>query len=675
MKLLDFIPVKLTLLLILGIITGECLDPEPYIPASLTGTALVILGILFTKQKIRKHTAFGFVMTSVVLGIGMLAISMAKAESLPNTHLGKSSDEDHLWHLKIREVLKPNAYSCRYVAIIQGVDSVSTKGRLLLTTPIDSTMEILGVDDELTGWGPIQDIRPPMNPHQFNFKRFMDHRGITYQIRIDPGECILKTSPSETLYGIAANVRNAIVTNLKQAGFGRDELSIIQALLLGQRQDISEDIYNSYKNAGAVHILAVSGLHIGVLLLFLHVLLKPLERFPKGKMMKLAAMVAILWGYALLAGFSASVVRAVSMFSFVAYAIYLNRPGNTFNTLALSMFFVLLVISPLLLFQVGFQMSYAAVFAIVWIYPKLQRFWYPKNRLIRKVWQLLSVSLAAQMGVLPVSLYYFHQFPGLFFISNLLIIPFLGCILGFGFLITLLAVSHGLPDFLVAAYNGLIYGMNNLVGWIAQQEAFIFREVPFDGFQVVLSYFLIYALVLALQKGSYHRVIFLLTAIIVFQLWIVLDRDIANKQEKLIVMHQTGRTLLFHQRGSSLVIHASDTVNTAGIQQNFTIAERIDTLIQRPLGNSYYLEQKKLLIIDSLGIVREGMRPDILLLTHSPKINLERCLNLIHPEQIIADGSNYRNDADRWRLTCAQKKIPFHYTGEMGAYYLQLNSD
>jgi len=675
MKLLDFIPVKLTLLLILGILSGECLDPEPYIPATFTGIALVILGILFAKQKIRKHTAFGIVMTIVVLGIGMLAISMAKAESLPYAHSYKRTREDHLWHLKIREVFKSNAYSHRYVAIIRGVDSVSASGKLLVTTPIDTAIEILGVDDELIGWGSIQDIRPPANPHQFNYKRFMNHRGIYDQIRLDHGKYLLQRSPSETMYGIAANVRNAIVRKLRQAGFGGDELSIIQALLLGQRQDISEATYNSYKNAGAVHILAVSGLHIGILLILLQFLLKPLERLPRGKMIKLVAIVAMLWIFALLAGMSASVVRAVSMFSFVAYAIYLNRPSNTFNTLALSMFFMLLVISPLLLFHVGFQLSYAAVLAIVWVYPKLQRFWYPKNWFVRKVWQLLSVSLAAQMGVLPLSLYYFHQFPGLFFISNLLIIPFLGCILGFGILITLLAVSNGLPDFLVAAYYGLIYGMNSLVGWVSQQEAFIFRDVPFNEFQVVLSYLLIYALVLALGKGSYHRVTLLLSAIICFQLWNVLDRYMANKQEKLIVMHQTGRTLLFHHRGSSLILYASDTVKTAGVQQNYIIGERIDKLIRRPLNNSYFLEEQRLLIMDSLGIVPAGVQPDILLLTHSPKINLERCLNLLHPEQIIADGSNYRNYVDRWRLTCAQKKIPFHYTGEMGAYYLQLTAD
>lgn len=225
------------------------------------------------------------------------------------------------------------------------------------------------------------------------------------------------------MFGLASNFRESIISKLKKENFGEEELGVIQALLLGKRDDISENTYNNYTNAGAVHILAVSGLHVGIILLLLEFFLSPLARLPKGKTLKLLLVVLLLWGYAFVAGLSPSIVRAVTMFSFVAYALYLNRPANSFNIIALSMLFILLV-KPLFLFQVGFQMSYAAVFAIVWIYPKLQKFWFPDNFIIRKTWQLLSVSAAAQLGVLPISLFYFHQFPALFFISNLLIIPF-----------------------------------------------------------------------------------------------------------------------------------------------------------------------------------------------------------------------------------------------------------
>ena len=160
---------------------------------------------------------------------------------------------------------------------------------------------------------------------------------------------------------------------------------------------IPEDTYNNYQNAVAVHILAVSGLHVGILLLIREFLLSMIERIRRGKMLKLMLVVGLLWSYAFIAGLSHSIVQAVTMFSFLAYSMYLNRPTDPFNIIALSILFILLI-NPLFLFQVGFQMSYGAVIAIVWVYHKLQRFWYPDNFVVRKIWQLLSGVLLPNWG-------------------------------------------------------------------------------------------------------------------------------------------------------------------------------------------------------------------------------------------------------------------------------------
>ncbi len=168
---------------------------------------------------------------------------------------------------------------------------------------------------------------------------------------------------------------------------------------------------------------------------------------------------------------SPSVVRAVTMFSFVAYALFLNRPTSIVNILALSVFAILLI-HPMFLFQVGFQMSYAAVFAIVWIYPILMKLWNPRHWFLKKGWQLFSVSLAAQAGVLPISIFYFHQFPGLFFLSNILIVPFLGILLGLGLLVIILSAINMLPNSIAIFYNLLLKTMNDVVQWVGKQEHF-----------------------------------------------------------------------------------------------------------------------------------------------------------------------------------------------------------
>ena len=173
------------------------------------------------------------------------------------------------------------------------------------------------------------------------------------------------------------------------------------------------------------------------------------------------------------------------MFTVIAIAMNLKRPSNIYNTLAISMFFLLLF-KPLLLFDVGFQMSYIAVLAIVSIQPLIIKVWTPKYKLVNYFWNIFTVTIAAQIGVLPISLYYFHQFPGLFFVSNLVILPFLGLILGLGFIVIILASLKILPQFVADIYGGLISLMNHFIEWVSQQESFLFKDISF-GIGFVLS--------------------------------------------------------------------------------------------------------------------------------------------------------------------------------------------
>lgn len=377
----------------------------------------------------------------------------------------------------------------------------------------------------------------------------------------------------------------------------------------------------------------------------------------------------LLWCFAFVAGLSAPVVRAVSMFSFVAYALYLNRPSNTFNILALSVFFILLIGNPRLLFQAGFQMSYTAVLSIVWIYPKLQRFWNPRNHIVKKTWQLFSVSIAAQLGVFPISLYYFHQFPGLFFLSNLLIVPILGLILGMGIVVIITALGGILPSFLVTVYTQLIRFMNQVVHWVAAQEAFIFKDISFDGTQLLLWYFLVISLVLTLEKISFIRMIILLGAILCLQGRAIYLHYKLLRSESLILLHQTANSTMFHQKGNLLDVYTSDGTKLASLITNFKVAERITQTSNHPIKNTYTLGMEKILIIDSFGISPTNFNPDIVILTQSPKINLDRYLSSSSPKLILADGSNYFSYIARWEATCAKRKLPFHATAEKGAYY------
>tara|TARA_E500000318_G_scaffold55178_1_gene51301 strand:- start:3579 stop:5585 length:2007 start_codon:yes stop_codon:yes gene_type:complete len=668
------VSIKLTLWVVLGIVISYYFEVAPLLPLI---AMFVLLPLMYWAGKKQHREGFPYFevltsLTTLCLGILVVGIFMNRGMSHHYTRLDLNKEK--AWQVKVIEVLKPNNYSQRYVTQIIAADDKLASGKLLLSLTVDSTIKELQVDDQLLIHTKPESIRPPSNPHQFDYRSYLEKQGIQHQIRTDFASIITKVSAHKTLFGVASKFREHIISKLKEKDFGAEEMGVIQALLLGKRDDISENTYNNYKNAGAVHILAVSGLHVGIILFLLEFMLSPLEGLPKGKILKLITVVLLLWGYALVAGLSPSIVRAVTMFSFVAYALHLNRPTNSFNIIALSMLFIVLV-KPLFLFQVGFQLSYAAVFAIVWIYPKLQKLWFPENIIIRKTWQLLSVSVAAQLGVLPISLFYFHQFPALFFISNLLVIPFLGLILGSGILVIILALIDSLPQFVVDNFNWTIKMMNSVIGWVAKQEGFIIKNIPFDSVQLLLGCLIITALVVFLSKPKWKAVLVLFGGIIAFQSWIIWNQVQLYQKEVVILAHRSRNTVLLNQLGDSLSIITSDSANIGTIATNYAIAERIQNIDTVQLKNSYQIGQKKLFVLDSLAILPLEEQLDYLLLTQSPKYNLERLLDSIKPKKIFADGSNYPSLVKKWKLTCAQKEIPFHYTGEKGYYIFSLEKD
>lgn len=669
MQLLKFVPIKLTLFLVLGILFGHFISASIVLPLTILVFLLICLGIVFIKEKSNNSILFGILALLCTFFIGFLAISLSNSKNHSSHYSKFYTSESQEIHLKITEVLKSNSFSNRYIAKISSLSTFSTTGNVLVTIALDSTTTSLKIDDELISYQKLNTINAPLNPHEFNYKEYLENLGINNQLYLKPSDFIIANDGPSTLYGIAANWRVLIIQNLKKENFKADELGIIQALLLGERNDISDETYTNYKNAGAIHILAVSGLHIGILLLLLQFLLRPIEQLPFGRYLKLGLIVILLWTFAFLAGLSASVVRAVTMFSFLAYAESLNRPANKFNILALSMFFILLI-KPTYLFHVGFQMSYAAVFAILWVYPLMQRFWFPKNRITKYIWQLLSVSVAAQLGVLPISLFYFHQFPGLFFVANLIIIPFLGIILAFGIIVIVLSLFNILPTFVSKIYSEIIRYMNALVEWIAQQEAFIFRNISFDALQLFLLYTIIILAIYTLIKPTFKRLALCLLGVITFQLWLVYTKYKTTNKEELIVLHQSRNSGLLYKKGVELHLFSNAPEKLERITTTYKIAERSNLPTIDSLKNSYYFAQKSIYIIDSSAIYPpKKSQIEFLVLTQSPKLNLERLLDSIRPKMVIADGSNYKSDIAFWQATCKKRKLPFHYTGEKGAYY------
>src|SRR5690606_12270985 len=173
----------------------------------------------------------------LTLAIGNLAISLTRSTNTPDHYSHFTVHEKHVYTLKIRDVLKSNAFSDRYTAHVIAVDSLPVSGKILLYITKATAIGPYEVDDEIITFSSLTPIRPLLNPHQFDYKKYLSHMGIAHQAHLGMSRYLLRESPNTTLYGIAAKTRVHIIKRLKQEAFGEEELGIIQALLLGQRNE------------------------------------------------------------------------------------------------------------------------------------------------------------------------------------------------------------------------------------------------------------------------------------------------------------------------------------------------------------------------------------------------------------------------------------------------------
>ncbi|MFD1094159.1 ComEC/Rec2 family competence protein [Salegentibacter chungangensis] len=683
MKLFNLTIIRICIVLILGILTGFYFDIPPTSAFVSLGISLVIflLAFLKTRSSIFPEVYFGLSIYLLLYILGANCAVINKPENQAGHYFNLSPDIQQistpLSKLRITERLKPGAFNDRYIAEVEvltyrtpdsdSIYSANTHGKILLNIERDSSSRELHAGNRLlTAFSPTE-IREALNPHQFDYKEYMSNLGVKGQLQLTPAKIQITKSNKTDLI---ADFRKSIITQLKRQNFSADEMGIIQALLLGQRQEVSKQVYEDYAAAGAIHILAVSGLHVGILLLILNFLFSPLDRNRHTKTMKAALLLLLLWGFAALAGFSASVVRAVAMFSFIAIGMQLNRRTSIMNSLFTSLF-ILLLINPLYIFQAGFQLSYLAVFSIIVFYKPIRSIYSPRFKLDRYIRDLLAVSISAQIGVLPLSLYYFHQFPGLFFITNLVVLPFLGVIICFGLLIITLALFGMLPAILAGLFGKVISMLNSFVTFIANREEFLFSEIHFSAANLVSAYILILTLLFWLYKRTAISLIFFLIGIILLQTSYISDK--LQVSPEAFIFHETRESIITIKKNRQLLVYRSrtDRKETEHSVKAYQLFHNIETNHSQIIENVLVFRNKKLLVIDSTGFYDQTVTsPDLVLLRDSPKINLERLIANLKPEKIIADGSNYKSYVRRWERTCNKEKVPFHHTGEKGAFQI-----
>mgnify|MGYP000032122401 CR=1 FL=1 len=623
-------------------------------------------------KNIQWSIPFGIVLIFLFTILG-IANKTLKNPLRSTHHYTCFQDKDtHTYLFSIQKKLKPSAYHHKFIAQLHKKDSTPITGDVLISVEKDSAHTIPKMGHWYYTRTSIKDLPIAKNPYQFDYGAYLKKKQIYGQFFVKGNELLKGDQTTENIRVGALRFRESVIRKLKKQPFSNKQLAIIQALLLGQRQEIDTTMSNQYASAGMMHILAVSGLHVGILLILLRLITHPISN-RKLRWIRSGMIIGLLWCFAFITGLSPSVLRAVTMFSFLELGSCLGGKRTTHDALLFSAF-ILLVIDPSLIYQVGFQLSYLAVIAILWLQPWLYHFYRPKYYVIDKLWGIITVSIAAQVGVLPLSLFYFHQFPGLFLLSNIVVLPFLGIILSIGILVIGLSYFSILPNYLALIYGNIIDALNNFIAWVASKEAFVIDHISLSLVNMLVWYLVLISFFYILKKYQFKRLLFFLvtlTLILSIQIYQKINREAPH----LTVFHKNKETLIGIYTSDTLVLYTDliiDDYKKESRVEAYQNRFNLDTIYQRRMQNYVSLQHKKILIIDSLDIYKiQGIKPNYILLRQSPDIHLERLITLYPNATIIADGSNYKSDITRWKATCLELKIPFHSTYEKGFFIIK----
>ncbi|MEL1252780.1 ComEC/Rec2 family competence protein [Flavobacterium sp. DGU38] len=677
MKVLNFPLTKITICFIIGILTTYYLQLSLFFINSAVITLLFLFTVFYFLSRNQKKFILLFSLNTYLLSffVGCLTV-LFHTESLHKTnytHCKKAFENPQQITLCLREKLKSNDYNDRYIAQISQIEDQHYSGRIIVNIQKDSFPNLLSIGNIIRLKTTLQNNNSPKNPNQFDYSKYLKDKQIYAQVYVTKSEIRISKTIKKDIWYYSAKLHSRIVSNLNKQHFNPTEMNVALALILGQRQEIAADIIQDYQFSGATHILSVSGLHVGFIMLIINFILKPVGNTRKGSFIKLTAILASLFIFAVISGLSPSVLRSVVMFSFLAVGNHLRRGDNSYHTLLVSLLLILLF-EPYFLFDVGFQLSYLALFFIFWLHPLLKDTWNPKNKIMMHIWNVLSVSFAAQIGTLPLCLYYFHQFPGLFFVTNILIIPVLFIVMIVGIVVMVLTIFNIVPLFFIQILEKSIYILNKIIHLVASFDSFVIRDISFNSYYLFSFYLCIILSIIWIKRPHFFKLTAVLCAVIILQLSFIFTKKEIQNHKEIIVYNVKKKTIISERSGKEVTLFCTDsffkkspqnTILNSYLTGNFSHLKK--TL---KVKNTLYFNNKKIYIIDSTGVYPKKIQPDILLLIQSPKINLDRVLKNLHPKIIISDASNSYSIQKLWKTTCQKQKIPFHSISEKGFYKL-----
>jgi competence protein ComEC len=516
-------------------------------------------------------------------------------------------------------IAEPTAEKSKHTRFILNVTQIynrgiwrNVSGRLIVSVEKNTASRKLLYGDQLMFSGYITNPKPPMNPEEFNYKQYLAFKNIYQQITVKEGEWAASgINNGNTILRKIYSLRSVFLTQLTQHVRDPNSFGVASAIMLGYRDYVTAEVNQAYTSSGALHVLSVSGLHVGIVYVVLNFLLFFMEKTKHLRIVKVVFIIIFIWFYACITGLCPSVLRSAAMFSIIAIGRLYGRSRNMLNIIAASAL-ILLIYDPYLIADVGFKLSYLAVTGIVYLHEKIYKSILIKNKWIDIVWSLTAVSIAAQLTTFPLSLLYFHQFPTYFLFSNLVVIPLGNIVLYLGMALFSIAPFKVFADVVGWCFDWLIWVLNQFIFFVDRLPYSIFKGITITGIECILIYIII-LLAASLLREKRPKV---LIAALAFSLILAISFSITyikhEHQQKLIVYNAGRAKAMAFVKGrnafmdfdekwqaneSNMLYHIRPHFWQMGIDKELRFDTYIDK-VEMPFGKAFQVNNTKVILMD-----------------------------------------------------------------------------
>lgn len=686
--------VRMLIPLALGIWFGSFFGFSPQFTYILAVALFVMAGLaVFLLKSIRYNWLFGGIMACYLFMAGQALVQVHEASERHDYFRKYETDAKH-YIARVYEYPTERENSIKTVLELeyQFGDSLPSRpvtGKVMAYFRKTDSAFALRYGDLIAVNAPIGEVSPPKNPGEFDYRSHLMRKGITGQCWLKDTDWIdLQTNRSNPLFAFSYRFRDHLLLSLQRCGVKDKEFGVAAAILLGYDDSLADDVRKNYVAAGSMHILCVSGLHVGIIYLLASFLLSFLNRKKWQKLLKNSLLLLLIWLYAFIAGLSPSILRATLMISFVIVGEMIHRKGFAINSIAASAF-ILLCVNPNNLFEIGFQLSYVAVIGIVVLQRPIYHLIYVKNKVLDKAWEITAVALAAQAATMPFTLFYYHQFTTYFWLSNLFMTPISFFVVMGGMLLLLVSWIPYINIGLGYLVWGVLYVMNQLVSWVESLPFSIVKGLYVSQleFALLLVVFLLLLLCVTLQRKRLF--IAMLSVLLLFFGSVTVRHFVSDSYEGMMFYSLRKHTAVDFIKNGEHVLLADSTLMADESTIDYSLSgfwnmkslshspkvvgldEDFDSPLLYKRSRFVSFDGKLLAVWNDDWAVSDSLSYrlplDFVLVTNRQKPDVQSVVNSFDVGILLIDGSVPHYLAEKWTKQAELLQMPY-YTIESGAY-------